>query len=147
MNEMLGNQYFLARKYEEAKFEFENVHAEIPDNRFVNKKLIICYVQCNQIDQALILFKNFVEHDIQFIINSDPTKDDCPCPEIVKEILDSDLLLSHPIETKLKLAIVTLYIDANQSLKFFKEVATEPRWRPRLTSIIDRIKNYLKQIH
>jgi len=78
MSEMLGNQYFMARNYFAALSELEKVFEKNPTNKSLKRKLIICYTQTNDLEKALILFNELVEEDIEFIIEADAIKDDCP---------------------------------------------------------------------
>src|SRR5574340_573758 len=91
MSEMLGNQYFLSRKYCEALRELEESLLKNPSNKSIKKKLIICYVMAGKVYTALELFEQLITEDIYFIINTDPILDDCPCPEIIYEIENSSV--------------------------------------------------------
>ena len=53
MNEMLGNQFFLTRRFKDATTNFEKALVLNPTNDDVKKKLIICYIQQNELKLAL----------------------------------------------------------------------------------------------
>jgi len=86
MYEMLGNQYFLARRYENAVDAYKKVLNKDNGNKSVRRRLIICYSQVNRIDEALDVFISLVEDDVDYIINTDPVGEDCPCPELVSDL-------------------------------------------------------------
>ena len=69
MSEMLGNQYFLARNYSGAAQELEKVLREDSKNKAIRRKLIVCYTQIGEIQEALSLFLSLAKEDIGFIIN------------------------------------------------------------------------------
>ena len=86
MSEMLGNQYFMARKFAASVPEFEEALAKTRDTKMIRKKLIICYTQVGQIQRAFQLFHSLIKEDIEFIANTDVIADDCPCPELVTNL-------------------------------------------------------------
>jgi tetratricopeptide (TPR) repeat protein len=79
MFEMLGNQLFLVRNYSRAMEMLEKALWEDPKNKYVRRKLIICYTQTGDLDQALKNLLWFLKKDIHFIIDIDPVAEDCPC--------------------------------------------------------------------
>lgn len=119
MSEMLGNQYFMARKYKEAVRELELVYLTDSLNKSVRRKLIIAYAQTRNLKKALELFISLVKDDVDFIINADPISDDCPCPEIVDE-LGTTPKDDISQESNLYHGILWLYCDSKVSLKFLK---------------------------
>ncbi|MBU1099461.1 MAG: tetratricopeptide repeat protein [Bacteroidetes bacterium] len=123
MSEMLGNQYFLGRKYSLAMAELEDVVAQDPGNKVAMKKLIICYTQVGNIDAALKTFHNLISEDIEFIINTDVVSDDCPCPElVVKEDDHVETLTS--LKEFLMFGILWLFCNPEKS-KMYLEKALE----------------------
>ncbi|MBX3008845.1 MAG: tetratricopeptide repeat protein [Melioribacteraceae bacterium] len=145
MSEMLGNQYFMARNYFAALSELEKVFEKNPTNKSLKRKLIICYTQTNDLEKALILFNELVEEDIEFIIEADAIKDDCPCPELVKEL---DNPLSTPyfedeFENLICLGIIWLYCDVSKSYEYFKEAQHLNNQNKVINLILKRIENYI----
>jgi len=123
MNEMLGNRFFMIRNYAAAAHEFEAVLAADPHTKPVRKKLIICYVQLGQIPEALELFLGLVEEDTEFIINTDPEADDCPCPELIFEE-ENGVKPQRGSKTSLAaLGILWLYCDIHKSLEYFEQAS------------------------
>lgn len=121
MSEMLGNQYFLARKFCEALTELEEALNRDPLNKSIRKKLIICYIKTNQLDKAVTHFIHLIKEDVHFIINTDPILDDCPCPEIIYE-LENTLETKDAIERNIALGMLWLYCDLSISIKYFLEL-------------------------
>ena len=117
---MLGNQYFMARRYNEAIKELEPVYLTDSVNKSVRRKLIIAFAQTGVLKKALELFISLVKEDVEFIINADAISDDCPCPEIVNE-LGTTTKDSISSETNLYFGILWLYCDSKVSLKFLKK--------------------------
>jgi len=121
MNEMLGNQYFMARNYIAAASVFQEVLKEDPSNINARKKLIIAFTQIGKYTKAVDLFSSFITQNIDNIIETDPIKDDCPCPELVHNL---EHLTQHGDEsftTYEVLGILWLYCDINKSIECFKK--------------------------
>lgn len=121
MNEMLGNQYFMTRNYLGAAHAFQNVLKDDPTNINANKKLIISLTQIGKFEQAMELFSEFIVKNINRIIETDPVKDDCPCPELVKNL---ELFTKHGSESFTlyeTLGILWLYCDINKSIEYFEK--------------------------
>lgn len=122
MSEMLGNQFFMARKYEEAEKELEEALSNNQNSKHIRRKLIICYTQTNKLNQAFSLFYKLAVEDIDFIMSADPILDDCPCPEIVTYLKDNAPEDTKKVLNELKmLGILWLYCDPNKSYKYFKD--------------------------
>ncbi|NIA30446.1 MAG: hypothetical protein GWP06_11115 [Actinobacteria bacterium] len=121
MSEMLGNQYFIARNYWGAAEELEEALVSDPRNKMIRKKLIVCYNQTGKIRKALDVFQSLVRDDIDFIINTDPVEDDCPCGELV---YDAEKLLSEDrqsVDTLLRLGMLWLFCDKKKSREYFEK--------------------------
>ena len=83
MSEMLGNHYFLARKYSLAAQELERVLVQEPENKEVLRKLIICYVQINAADKSLRLLWQLIQQDIEFIFSKSKCNWKKQCRKII----------------------------------------------------------------
>ena len=142
MSEMLGNQYFLSRKFCEAINELEETLRKYPTNKSAKKKLIICYVKTGKIFTALELFEEFISEDVDFIINTDPILDDCPCPEIIYEI-ENTVAYQDEKEKAVALGILWLYCDLDSSINHFNLVSAKDI---RIQKIIRLLKTKTKQI-
>lgn len=121
MHEMLGNQYFMARNYEAAAIEFEKHLTSNPNSVNAQKKLIISLTQIKKYDQAITLFTNFIKDNIDRIIETDPIKDDCPCPELVNNLEKITNGNSHSFITNQVLGVLWLYCDIYKSLEYFEK--------------------------
>ena len=148
MSEMLGNQYFMARKYKEAIKVLEPVYLADPVNKPVRRKLIIAYAQIGILEKALELFNSLVKDDVEFIINADAIYDDCPCPEIVDKLGTTPKDNVSP-ESNLYFGILWLYCDAKISLKFLEKAIEDYPGKEELKESIDIIKRQIKtkEIH
>lgn len=123
MSEMLANQYFLVRRYEDAELAFENVLAEEPSNKYAKKKLIICYVHNGKIRKALETFYQMINDDIEFITHTDVVADDCPCPELIEAFeKKSDRAEYTSVNILEVYGILWLYCDMEKSLYYFKKL-------------------------
>ncbi|MBI9071595.1 MAG: hypothetical protein JEY94_08345 [Melioribacteraceae bacterium] len=121
MSEMLGNQYFMARKFSEAEKELEECSISNPKNKLIKKKLIICYVETGKLINAIELFISLIREDIDIIINTHPIDDDCPCPELIYNYENSLDLNNQGEKDLLILGILWLYCDFNKSMEKFEE--------------------------
>jgi tetratricopeptide (TPR) repeat protein len=139
MNEMLGNQYFLARNYSRAYEEFEKALSSNPGNIKIKKKLVVCYTQTGKIVKAKELFFDLISKNINTIIDTDPLIDDCPCPDLIAR-LENDLSINEDsYEYRVALGIIWLYCDAGNSLQYFIEAR---KLNPN-DSILEQIVNVL----
>ncbi|MCF8239965.1 MAG: tetratricopeptide repeat protein [Melioribacteraceae bacterium] len=145
MSEMLGNQYFMARKYADAELELEPVLMENSDNNSTKRKLIICYTQTGKIDKALNLFFELVTNDIDFITSADPVLDDCPCPELVSEIEKIEELNTDSFDYHVLFGMIWLYCDADKSLYYFKKANAIRSENTMIPKIVTKIYNYINK--
>ena len=140
---MLGNQFFMARNYPAAQKEFEEVYLTKPENISVKKKLLICYTQTGKIKEAIELFNYFLNDNIEFIINTDPSLDDCPCAELIEKIEQKNHHLESSIDHLLILAIIWLYCDEKKSLEYFKKLHELDPLNKTFQLSIERIENFI----
>ena len=128
MNEMLGNQYFMARNYLGAANAFQEVLKEDPSNINARKKLIIAFTQIGKFTQAVDLFTKFISENIDSILETDPIKDDCPCPELVHNLEHLTTHGSVSFTTYETLGVLWLYCDINKSIEYFnKALSLKPK--------------------
>ena len=111
----------MARKYYDACNELEMEHHKNPANYSVLKKLIICYLKTDRIDQALEFFHTLVIDNPDIIIKTDPVLDDCPCPEIIDEFTDGIEFTSEENENII-LGMLWLYCNVDESIKHFSQI-------------------------
>jgi len=127
MSEMLANQYFLARRYAQACDVYEQVFEKRPNDKFIRRKLIICYTQIGEIKKAIDVFVSCLEDDIECIIKIDPVAEDCPCAELVIELENKLASNLTSLDFHLLLGMIWLYCDEKKSLDyFFKARQIEP---------------------
>ena len=147
MSEMLGNQYFMARKFAASVPEFEEALAKTRDTKMIRKKLIICYTQVGQIQRAFQLFHSLIKEDIEFIANTDVIADDCPCPELVTNLSQQEAAPENSIDEYLKLGILWLYCDSDKSLEHFVRAKANKHGNELINSTIKIISAYLSDKH
>ena len=143
-SEMLGNQYFIVRKYKSAAISLGQVLSDNPNNNEAKKKLIICYTQLGEIEKALQLFKELIEDDIDLIINTNVEEDYCPCTELIAKYGNVLPYENNSRDLKLMLAILWLYCDISNSISFFKTLLEQEPDNKQIKSIISIIEERLK---
>ena len=143
MSEMLGNQYFLSRNYSRAAVTFSRVYSKNPKNFSVRKKLIICFTQTGELSKAFDFFYALVKENIEYLTNTDPVADDCPCSELADKYGMVLPYEENSSDLKLLLGILWLYCDAKKSLEFFKQLILIQPEEKRYSEIIFQIEKYL----
>jgi len=125
MSEMLGNQYFLARKFSEAQLTFEGLIRRGLSNISIKKKLVICYTQTHCYEKALIILNEVIDEDFDSIIDSDPILDDCPCPDLIYELESSGQFVGE-YHKPVVMGIFWLYCDLANSIQYFQKASKLP---------------------
>ena len=143
-SEMLGNQYFIARKYKSAAISLGQTLSDNPNNNEAKKKLIICYTQLGEIEKALQLFNELIKDDIDLIINTNVEEDYCPCAELIAKYGSVLPYENNSKDLKFMLAILWLYCNASKSLSFFKTLLEQEPDNKQIKSIISIIEERLK---
>lgn len=133
----------MIRDYAAAAREFEAALASDPRSKPVRKKLIICYAQLLRVSEALALFSTLIVEDIEFIINTSPDADDCPCPDLIFEEENSIRQLSHPKANLPILGMLWLYCNAEKSLEYFEQAASADSDNTALQSIVKKLRTHL----
>ncbi|MBK7105648.1 MAG: hypothetical protein IPH62_10230 [Ignavibacteriae bacterium] len=146
MNEMLGNQYFMARNYLGAADAFQNVLKDEPKNLNAKKKLIISLTQIGKFSKAFELFADFISENIDCIVNTDPAKDDCPCAELVNNLEVKSKYGTESITILETLGILWLYCDIHNSIEYFEKALQLIPNDVKLNSILIILKKKLKEI-
>ena len=122
MSEMLANHYFLNRNFLSAKSIYESILEKDTTNKSIKKKLTICYITTGEIDKALNLFLSQIKDDIDFVITTDIHSEDCPCPELISQIENEEILFKNENEKTTALGMLWLYCSLEKSIDFFKKV-------------------------
>ncbi len=144
MNEMLGNQYYIARRYKEAVERYEKALLINPANDLIKKKLIICYLQINELRMALSIFSNLISENINILLNSNHERDDCPCRQMIYELENYPSKFSET-EKSLALGILWFYCDISTSQKYFNEVIRLEPDNSLFKNISQKINNSFSQ--
>jgi len=113
MSEMLANQYFLSGRYERALPLLEQFLLSSPDRAYLKNKLLICYLQMDQIDRALELCLEILRTAPFDLVGSDPCTQQFPCLEQTLQRPDGPP--TTPIELN-RLAVVYLFCRPEVSL-------------------------------
>jgi hypothetical protein len=134
----------MARKYLEAEREFESVIKDIPFNKIVRTKLIVCYAQTKKLKLALDHFRLLLSEDINFLIEADPQQYDIPCDEILND-LDRSNFYSDQFGSNLHRGILWFYCDINKSLEYLAKAHELCPRDPKLNEVLAIIRGYLKE--
>ncbi len=145
MSEMLGNQYFMVRKYFDAKTEYENELIKYPANKSILKKLIICLTQTGEVQKALDHFYKLAITDIEYIIDTDPVRDDCPCVELIEQLKKSIGNYKNVFDEQVINGILWGYCDITNSIQHFEKAALIDRSNRKITEIIDVMNQYISK--
>ncbi len=141
MSEMLANYHFLIRDYFLALEELEKYLLLNPDDKRAKKKLIICYTQTGRLSKAFDMFYELICEDIDYIINTNPASEDCPCPTLVEKLENNELERPNKYELFLELGILWLYCNKEKSLNYFEKVVQLNNSDKRIFSVIEKIKS------
>ena len=144
MSEMLGNQYFIARNFSAAEVELEKCLKGQPENKYLKRKLIICFTQTGKITRALDMFTGLIQDDINFVITANEVNDDCPCRELVEDIGDKNPSEEFELDDMIKLGILWLFCDVKKSLGYFEVVSRHAPGIDKIRICIRLITNYIK---
>lgn len=141
MSEMLGNQYYLACRYDKAELEFESVLKNEPNNKSVVKKIIICYIAEKKVFKAIKYFYRLVLEDIEFIIAHDSYVQICPCKDLISEIEAEEEKMSC-FENILSLALLWLFCDLDKSLYYFHNINSTYISQDLINNIVQKINEF-----
>lgn len=140
---MLGNQYFMTRKYYEAESELEETFQGLLYSKQIKKKLIVCYTQTGKINKALDYFYDLLKEDVGIIAKTDPVLDDCPCYELVEKIEQLNLYDKHSLDFYLLQGIIWSYCDIEKALNFFESAKSMDPSDNKIHGVIKLINEYL----
>ncbi len=83
MDRMLGNQYFIAHKFREAIPYLQKARKKYAEDIEIVKKLIICYVAVEALQQAVELLIPLLEAHPEILTTRFLADDECPCHELL----------------------------------------------------------------
>jgi len=136
MSEMLGNQYFLSRHYELAQKEFETSLKKNPSNLYIQKKLILCYLQSKNLNNATTLLISLLSVAPEIITDIDLKNDDCPCAELIDEVQNNTDTDTEPDDLEMTLGILWLYCDVQKALEIFESISEKSSHNDSINKII-----------
>ncbi len=90
------------------------------------------------------LLKKLIKEDIDFVINTDPIDDDCPCPELVFEMEKSLENNEDSLDFILILGMLWLYCNPGKSLEYFKTAVDLDQKNSDIQSILALLNVRLK---
>jgi hypothetical protein len=85
-----------------------------------------------------------VKEDIDFITQTDPIADDCPCIELTEKYGGVLPYENESYDLKLMLAMLWLYCSEEKSLEFFKRIIVENPGDTRIKEITALIESKIK---
>lgn len=142
MSEMLGNHYFLRRDFGLAIDAFSKAfHPPYPND--ILKKIIICHIAQGNISKAKEYFLRVINEDPYIIINTEVIDEDCPCPDLIKQI-ENKLNPPSSFEDFSILGMLWLYCDSEKSIYYFSKAdALNPneKFISQSLKIINQIKS------
>ena len=136
MDEMLGNHYFLTRNYARAADLLEKALRSDQKNKAIRRKLIICFAETGHVDKALTVFLSLIKEDIDFIINTDPVDDDCPCPELVFDMEHWNVNTRQSLDDAEVLGMLWLFCNLHKSFEYFTQAANMDKNNKMIKSIL-----------
>lgn len=142
MNEMLGNHYFLTKRYKEAIPQYKMSLEKFPNNLFIKKKLIICLLNEGETEAAIKEFTEILDNeDIGKLLEVRKEEDECSCKQMIFELENNPSKISDIDRCKI-LGILWLFCNSFSSLKYFEKLQVEfPK-----NSIYEEILNNIKRI-
>lgn len=142
MSEMLGNQYFIARNYANAAQELEEALCRDANNKFIKRKLVICYNEIGHIDKALKVFLSLIKQDAEFVINTDPIDDDCPCSGLVYNAENQSTNYVESFDFVLRMGMLWLYCDVEKSIHYFDKAISINPDNTLIKSVLTALRSY-----
>ena len=136
MDEMLGNHYFLVRNYARAADLLEKALRSDHKNKAIRRKLIICFSETGHVDKALTVFLSLIKEDINFIINTDPVDDDCPCPELVFDMEHWNVNTHQSLDATVVLGMLWLFCNLHKSFEYFTQAANMDKNDKMIKSVL-----------
>ncbi|MBT4504053.1 MAG: tetratricopeptide repeat protein [Gemmatimonadetes bacterium] len=117
MSEMLANQYFLSGSYERALPLLERFLLNSPDRAYLKNKLLICYLQTDQVDRALEFCLEILRTAPLDLVGSDPCTQRFPCLE--QTLQRPGGIPTTPLELN-RLAVINLFCKPETSLRHLR---------------------------
>lgn len=144
MSEMLANHHFMLRDYISAAKRFEEELKQNKSSINLKKKLIICYTQIGKVENAIETIILLNKKELESIINTDPTHEDCPCRDIIHKIEARKIFNPNLNNKYLVLGVLWMYCDIRKSIEYFELVNALNKSDERINFIIKLLDNELK---
>jgi hypothetical protein len=145
MREILGHQAFLARDYANVVKEFEPFLKKGKASDSMKKKLVIAFIQVGRIEDALKLFIHLGEKDLGIIAKTDPIYDECPCPELVYDLVKKEDYQDGSADYYTSLAILWAYCDMNHTLNYLDKAIQKSEDPALLKIAYTQVFSYMKK--
>ena len=142
MCEMLGNQYYITKRFSLAQSEFEKLLLKHPENNCAKKKLIICNIKLGRIQKAFDDFYYLLMNNIDCLLKCDFEKDECPCVEIIYDVESYQCKLND-FEKNLALGMLWISLNIEESIEHFNKLLNYDRKFEKIFNVITK----LNQIH
>ncbi|MBU0690634.1 tetratricopeptide repeat protein [bacterium] len=139
MSEMIGNFFFLNHSFKLAVPILEKVIAEHPTHPKARKKLVIAYVETGRLRDAYALYSDIIAEDPSIITSTNPDEEDCPCPVLIENILESGRTFDDPANRCLVLAIYSSYCCLADALVYFTRYLQSYPNDQRATAVIQQL--------
>lgn len=140
----MGNYLFLIRNFSSAKEELEKLFRESAPDLLSLKKLIICYTQTEQLNEALEIAHSLLKENYDSILISDPEREDCPCMNLIEKLECGNLKRISRYNMLVELGILWLFCDDEKSLNRFEEALSLNSSDVRINQIISILKTKIK---
>ncbi len=145
MSEMLANHYFMTRNFIDAEKAFQKILVNKPDNNFWKKRLMVCYTQTGNFENALYLFLELIKIDINFFTQTDIETEDCPYRDLIAEI-ESKTDYSEDFEKMINAGILWAYYDLSVSFELFKRAQKINPGQKQLSEILQIYEKELEPV-
>lgn len=145
MKEMLGNQAFLARQYDEVIRYFEPFLEKGTITDKMKKKLIIAYCETGRVEKAFRLFTEVIITNPELICETHPILEDCPCPELVYDLEKNGNVAEKSAEYYLLLAMLWAYCNPAKTIDYLETVLQLVPERKEIKQLITVISVYLEK--
>lgn len=140
MCEMLANQYFMTRKFEEALNIYKKIFTGEPSQINVQAKMIICLTVEGRLNDALYYLFDALNKNPDFFINKCFETQICPCKQLIEKA-ERDLLETNSYRKQLVLGILWSYCSFDKSLENFNQAYSLEKDQEvsKLISILSKI--------
>ncbi len=146
MSEMLGNRYFIARRFSKAIPYLEAALEESPHSVKIKKKLIICYIQTGRFEEAFKLVYEVINSEPQVILETDLYYEDCPCGELLPLWHEKEREETNKMELYVVLGMLYLYCDIDKAIEYFNKAKFASVHSTKIMTLLKKLEQ-LRQLH